>query len=484
MKKERIISAVNQMTAFDKAVLAAAEEAGDTKGIKEWNRLGCPFPYSYKGKVWEMEMAEADGVRAFHLRDTRPDGIDESLAMKDGIIAIESHSADRREWPVTDHPMIFQWLLDRGYLPGTDGPLFICRDRKPLEVDEYQMLDFSGYMTGKKRTAMPIVYLSLSYYTGKPLVDPVALQEKLRGIAHVVYPEAGAASDVLRRAMKDENGKDHAPFNGAAEVIISERNRCRFPFQTYQDPEKAVYPLLRVIRQRLLTDASYAELSWNAVAKHSVKEENKALKGMTEELRQAIEKLKANARTASDAEIDKIFDQLSDELKEERERRIKAEDELKRVKAIIESKESNGNPDSLSLSIKEQEMYPGEFLDTVLTMLEKRFQSLKAGDPEIGKTRMGTILQSIMDSNEKNGTGERIADELKRIIEPERMLSDSAIGKLRKLGFEEKPSSDGKHAKYLFRGDERYPLSLSVTPSDRYSRTNEAQRIRRLLFPW
>ena len=331
---------------------------------------------------------------------------------------------------------------------------------------------------------MPIVYLSLSMRNGKPSVDPDELQHKLRGIAHVAYPESTAAADVLRNAMRDNQGNDHAPYNGTAELIVSPANRKRFHLQNYPEPEKAVYPLIAELRKRLITDASYRELAWFTVKLGAVRSENRELKEKTDDMAMRLEELRASVRTRSDEEIDHLFDELSARLEEEEERRAAAEAEVRRLRDIAESKSRKSKQKGIFIAANENELYQGELLDTVLTALRKHRDSLISGDSDNAKSRMCMLIASMLEANPADGTGERIADSIAKAIEPERNLSDSAVQKLRKLGLEEKPSSDGKHSKYLFHGDDRYPISLANTPSDVWTRKNEAQRIRKLLFPW
>lgn len=480
MRKERIIVAASSDATPERITQRIAEATGLGRHYREWRENGQKTPANLEGNEYTLSIAESEGIYALSLK-CRETGKSESIALKNGKIAIELHSSDWRQFPVTEHAKSFHILMDAGFLPAADGPLFIVRDKRPLCIDERMMIDFIPYMTGERNTIMPIVYLSLSYSTGKPAVDPAKLQKLLRGIAHVAYPENQDAADVLRNAMKDSDGKDHAPYNGTAEIIISKTNRTRSALQNRTVPEEGIYPLMNMIRTRMLTEKRDRELSYSFVSRSTMREENNVLRDELYILKKEAEDLRKNAKTASDEEINSIFDRLIAEAEKAKEKQRDAEERLQRLQDIAERRSCGCN--GIQLRTPEKDLYPGEIRDIILIALRKHYESIVSGDKDMEKSRSCTVLSSILISNEYTGESDRIIEGLTKAIIAERNLSGTAKSKLRKLGFEEKPTSDGKHAKMLFFGDERYSIALSITPSDIKTRKNEISRIQRLLFP-
>ena len=481
MKQERIVSILPFGITAERIAAVVAENIGAGKKLRAWKEQGGQDGIPINGPQYSISMASSDGIYAMRIAD-RKTGDNESIAIKDDIIVMEAHTRSRRLWLPSEHSLAFRILRKECLIPGAES-IFRFKDARPTVLDEDLAFQMVPYINGAKDTAMPIVLLSLSKASGKPLVDAGKLQSDLRGIAHVMYPETEEVASYIRDATKDKNGRSRMPYNGAALLIVSGKNRRIFSLNTFCDPEAAVPAMLAELRSRVNTDERYRHMSYDRVLAKAVSAENRELKSEKAQMTDAIEELRSRIKTTDDEELERLFDRLTDELEDAKKRRAEAEAEAARWKSLAQGANKEDGLRAITIHTDEEDLYPSEIRDAVLFVLRNHLESLRAGEPEIEKDRIGAVLASIMRSNKAEGAGDELFNGIKNTLIAERSLSESDISKLRKLGLVEKPGSDGKHYKFLLNGDERYGISLSVTPSDRYSRRNEVQRIKNLLFP-
>ena len=481
MKQERIVSILPFGVTAERIASIIADHIGAGKKLRAWKEDGGQDGMPINGPQHILSIASSDGVYAMRIAD-RKTGDNESIAIKDDTIVMEAHTRGRRIWLPYEHSLAYRILRNEGLIPGAES-IFRFRDARPTILDEELAFQMLPYLKGEKETSMPIVLLSLSRASGKPLVDAGKLQSDLRGIAHVMYPETEEVASYIRDATKDKNGRSRMPYNGAALLIVSGKNRRIFSLNTFCDPEAAVPAMLAELRSRVNTDERYRHMSYDRVLAKAVSAENRELKSEKAQMSDAIEELRSRIKTTDDEELERLFDRLTDELEEAKKRRTEAEAEAARWKSLAQGANKENGLRNITIHTDEEDLYPSEIRDAVLFVLKSHLDSLRAGEPEIEKDRIGAVLASIIRSNKAEGAGDELFNGIKNTLIAERSLSESDISKLRRLGLVEKPGSDGKHYKFLLNGDERYGISLSVTPSDRYSRRNEVQRIKNLLFP-
>ena len=109
------------------------------------------------------------------------------------------------------------------------------------------------------------------------------------------------------------------------------------------------------------------------------------------------------------------------------------------------------------LHSEEIDLYPGEQLDFLLSLLRQVQPRCEAG------SRPHDIITSILAANRPIGTGCEILSELRRIFKKGYPSTDADISDLRKIGFTWTPSR--KHPKLRFH--DRYMYVLPGTPGDR-----------------
>lgn len=108
------------------------------------------------------------------------------------------------------------------------------------------------------------------------------------------------------------------------------------------------------------------------------------------------------------------------------------------------------------------DLYPGEQLDFILSLLKQIQPRCEAG------SRPYDIIQSILAKNEPIGMSDEILTELQRVFKKGYPTTEADIADLKKIGFTYTPSR--KHPKLRFH--DKYMFVLPSTPSDK---RNEAK---------
>lgn len=136
----------------------------------------------------------------------------------------------------------------------------------------------------------------------------------------------------------------------------------------------------------------------------------------------------------------------------------------------VQRERSNRSKGGNLLKTEAIDLYPGEQLDFVLSVLR---QAQKKCDPD---SRPYDILGSILAQNQPIGRGEEILDELERIFKKGFPTADD-LPTLKKLGFTYTQSR--KHPKLRFH--ERYMFVLPSTPSDHRASKNALAQINKCI---
>ena len=124
----------------------------------------------------------------------------------------------------------------------------------------------------------------------------------------------------------------------------------------------------------------------------------------------------------------------------------------------IQNERYSQKTDRTLLKVSSIDLYEGEQQDFILTILEQVRRN-QADD-----SRCAEILDSILSQNKKVGTGDKIAEELSRIIKHGDLSKDSDKAALNKIGFRYVTSK--KHPKLEFMS--RYKFPVAGTLSDHW----------------
>lgn len=109
----------------------------------------------------------------------------------------------------------------------------------------------------------------------------------------------------------------------------------------------------------------------------------------------------------------------------------------------------------------ESELYNGEFLDVILAVCKNAYNLMD--ENKQNTSRLGHVLSDIIDTNDSSSNfKENVISGLKSILK-DGITSDN-IAELEKFGFNVQKS--GGHYKVYLKGDSRYFVTISSTPSD------------------
>jgi len=189
--------------------------------------------------------------------------------------------------------------------------------------------------------------------------------------------------------------------------------------------------------------------------------------------RRRIEKLRSEGST----EIDSYIDAFDEELAAKSEELSEANKEIARLTSALQVAESaSGSVSGEPVLVKgsEKELYPNEYKDMLLLILTK----LKSQVPT--DSRREHLLEDVISANTSTGGIEEKASSVKAQMKSYRNMDNDTRRFLEELGFD--VTGEGKHYKAVFKGDERYIVSLPKTSSDHRAGKNLASEIVNLLF--
>lgn len=390
------------------------------------------------------------------------DGCEESVSSDGEFLVLSVESGYPVAYCAQKRPLLLSWMLDADLMPATEKP-FCYHDREPFLLTEDNRNTIVPLLDGLEPFLMPIVYVPFGC-----IEDASALQEDLRGLAHVVYEgslETGKAMD----AFWLSDGPDEnticifSPFSGMETVdlsrFVSDRERMNVVVH-------ALYCLLG-------KDTRFAYLCWDFISADS-QEEPEEKSSPVEELIPEIEK----EESASDG-MAAMIAVLKEELASERQAKHRAQLDAMRWKSLYESKP--GDDGRINLMCSEKDLYLGECHDAILHLVDARIRELESGESDVQKMRYYDILKAIQRENEKNGEGERLRKDIE-----DAMLEDSIPAlrnSMKKLGFDDVTATG--HLRFNFCHDQRYTLVMATTPSDRAARKNaSSSKVMKHFFPF
>lgn len=110
------------------------------------------------------------------------------------------------------------------------------------------------------------------------------------------------------------------------------------------------------------------------------------------------------------------------------------------------------------------EFFNGEQYDLVVTILAKALRNTETD------TRAYELLEGILAENEVQGEGMAVDETLKRVLSKGENIKERDLLDLQSLGFE--VISDSNHYRLIYKGNEKYVITLHKTPSDARSGKN------------
>lgn len=300
-----------------------------------------------------------------------------------------------------------------------------------------------GEFMNADRFLMPIVYVSMPFYSDEYFLDVRELAVDLAGIAHVVVE---TDSSVTAKMKEETTGKN--PYNGAVGIYYGKDDFVRITKNTWDNKNQFRWKVSHSV---------YARMAMlNIPEKQSISRitSNILLKKVHNN-----PQLSEKERKIQELEIQ--LDQKSIELEESKQE-------------LQEYVETFGNKEK-ALNYAEKEFYPEEIKDVLLELLNKIEKHM--GEAE-KKRRSYHVMQDIKACNTISQYRTEMQQSIREIIE-RRNVNERTIADLQRAGFEMKGND---HQKAYFHGDGRYMVTIASTPSEGRGGNNTAHDALDLLF--
>jgi hypothetical protein len=197
------------------------------------------------------------------------------------------------------------------------------------------------------------------------------------------------------------------------------------------------------------------------------------------DLREAAARHKINAlRESHSTEIDDFSKAFDEENAALRERATQAEAQLMHLRAAIQGMQARlASARQVPLAAgQEQELYPGEISDAVLTTLEESLASTGEG------SRREHIIRDLLDANSISETRGKLETAIREALADTVKVTNREVKILEDAGFT--ITDGGKHYKAVFADDQRYAFTIFKTASDHRAGQNlVSAMLRKLLKP-
>lgn len=367
--------------------------------------------------------------------------------MKMGIRLDRSYTEEALgQDPAFSTPHFITLLIENGYLK-SDKDLPV--GRVPIEITQDNVESVASIMNREVDYRLPVIYISRTYENELP-VDVNRLAGRVKGVAHVLVQTDISTNGRLRGLCHDNN-----EYYGAIGIYYPEKGDAHRKYlyrMGYEKSlmEKVIYSVIHYSNiQRM--EPLY---TWQGV-------NNAILKDKFNDQWQASLKAQKEAE-----DILYGFDEDMERLQQQIESLTRANESLQAENYGLRSKLEAADSLPILYMGNEEEFYPGEIKDIVLSVLDK---AVSAAEP---KTRKYDILQDLLDNNEYLRINEQNAKELKRLLKDYNGVNNRLKKDLENIGFV--LEEDGKHLKVLYYGDPRYHVVLSKTPSDGRAGMNNA----------
>ena len=465
------------------------------KLVIEWNQKGHPesvipgiewngernVRFEDENKCLEIQEYRNKNIIAVRFEKREPDGVvwDTDYIMnfpemKMAVRLDRSYSEDALNVDTKFFtPFFISMLIDRGYIR-KDGDLEVRRT--PLLIDEDNLELMVHVINGTARYKLPVVIITKTYYDEDP-VDVNKLAKELKGVAHVFVQKTNCTNRKLKELCNGSNeyygaiGIYHPnPAIGhrrylyrmsvGIDRILSDRVTRTVMQYSNSQLVGSLYTWFGV-NNAILRDRLATKREENAEAEAGRRTALYELLMLNSNLDQTKESIRKQALEAAKAEADKILDGFEGDMQ-------KKEAEIEKLSSELQKKEYEiswlkAKLDSMTdvpvlIAGDEDDFYPGEAKDFVLSALKKELSATEA------RTRRHDILKDLLEVNGYKAEGERRADEVKRLLSNYSGMTPKVKKGLEEIGFIF-DKSDQPKVKYY--GDDRYTIIYASTPSDK-----------------
>lgn len=353
----------------------------------------------------------------------------------------------------TFYPPYFVKLIVYSGYSGKDSFLHVSQKAHPVTECEELL---QKVCDKEIRTLLPIVYITrLKEIASGFKVDDLAF--RLQGVAHVIYESDGYATK-MNLDIDDENGY----ANKAIIFYPSTRKQVDIIECVEKSKNCIENHIINAVYGYMIQQVRKNIDTWDGISNEQLHLKN-------------IELLKSKEMV--EEENDYLYEEFGNQLKKMEETNAKQNNEIQRLTAEIQGlrmKFSDKTQVPIIVTGEEKDFYEGEIKEIVLEILEEYKKSCHEG------SRRRHVIDDILQCNEYKHLPEKKREILKRALKGYRNLTGSLKNELESLGIE--ITSDGKHYKWSYYGDNRYVVTAAKTSSDERSGMNLSAIMEKLML--
>ena len=357
-------------------------------------------------------------------------------------------------------PHFITMLIENGYL-ADDGVLPVLRE--PFFITEENIGILADVMNGNQKYDLPVVYVSKTADNEDP-VHTGWLASRLKGVAHVLVQSDRGLEEKFAEVCCGKNEQ-----NGAIGIYYPTEAIGHKQFGFYGQDVALLNNVVREVIQYANAQNVDSLYTWYGV--------NQAL---------LVDRLfsRSEEKFAAELELHKNkaeTNELLDEFESEMQRLQRQVDELRRSNDSLraenlwmQAKLSEAKKKPMLYFGQEEEFYPGEIKDMILSVLEDSARNGKRG------SRRVDVMKDVVENNDYQHLCEERKAKIKKILRGYDRFTAPIRQELADLGFE--ITEEGKHYKLTYYGDPRYWTTVAKTPSDNRAGDNDALTISGNMF--
>lgn len=425
----------------------------------EWDEKSHNLKWEQDKKSLEFQEVDTDLIIASRLKKEDEHGIwttDFILNTEKSYLSVSVAMVTTEfttDFAPTFYPPYFVKLIVYSGYSGEDSFLHVSQKAHPVSECEEVL---QSVCEKKVKMALPIVYITrLKENTSELNVDDLAF--RLQGVAHVIYESEGHVPK-LNLDINDENGYENKAIifypSSKKQVDVI---KCAEKSKDYIENHiiNAVYSyMIQRVRKNIDT--------WDGILNEQLHLKNMEL---------------IKSKETIEEENDYLYEEFGDQLKKMEETNAKQNNEIQRLTAEVQGlrmKFSDKTQVPIIVAGEEKDFYEGEIKEIVLEILEEYKKSCHEG------SRRLHVIDDILQCNEYKHLPEKKREILKKALKGYRSLSGSLKNELEALGIE--ITSDGKHYKWSYFGDNRYVVTAAKTSSDARSGMNLSAIMEKLML--
>ena len=353
--------------------------------------------------------------------------------------------------PQLKRPVVVRQILDD--LGGDLDGSFVVAD-EPIFLAESDLDMAMRILDGETTNFLPIIYAS-STWRNQPAFDSKDLARRVSGMAHVVVEPSRRFSFLLANRLNRKN-----PYEGAVAICWPNSNNRQSRLYPYHFDSSISFSneITNVVREALAGCRPDHRCTWSYI--------RELVFG------HRVDVLRQEGTTSIEQYI-KTFDE---ELTATRKQLEETSRELARVKsdAARNYQAFRAQEDGLLAFGDEQDLYSGEHRDVLIYALGI------AKNNVFEKGRVLDILTSILNANKSSGEMERLQQAIRNAVGNCTNAGNKERRALEDIGFN--ITEEGKHLKLVFRGDDRYTISMPKSGSDHRGMKNWISDAIKMLF--